>query len=102
MVSIARANDVSIALATFAHFPYSGYASTEAYQLGFKENNEVVKEVADRYGAYLFDFASVMPKDKKYWADGVHVNEEGVLLKAMLFANFIYGSGVLNGKDEDK
>lgn len=100
MLSIARTNDVSIAFATWAHSPYlNDYASTDVYQLGFKENNEVVKKVAGRYGAHLFDFASVMPKDEKYWADGRHVNEEGALLKANLFADFIHGSGVLHEND---
>lgn len=107
MVSIARANGVSIVFATWAHSPYfNDYASTEAYRLGFMENNEIVKEVADRYGAYLFEFASVMLRDKKYWADGRHVNEEGALLKAKLFANFINRSGVLDGnmqvEEEDR
>ena len=96
MVSVARENEVSLALATWAHSPYFGdFASTDPYQLGFKEHNEVVKEVADESGAYLFEFASLMPTDRKYWADGRHVNEEGAVLKAQLFAKFIQGSGVI-------
>jgi lysophospholipase L1-like esterase len=102
MTSIARANDVSIAFATWSHSPhFNDYASTDAYQAGFRENNEVVKAVAARYGAYLFDFAAVMPQDKEYWSDGRHVNEVGALLKAKLFADFILGSGVLDKTDTD-
>ena len=100
MASIAKANDVSIAFATWAHSPYfRDYASTEAYQIAFKENNAIVKKVAHLSGAYLFDFASVMTKDKQYWSDGRHVNEEGALLKAKLFASFIWDLGVLNNQD---
>jgi len=100
MASIARANEVDIAFATWAHSPYfNDYASTEAYQSGFRENNEVVKEVADQHGVRLFDFASAMPKDTIYWKDGRHVNEEGALLKAQLFADYILGSSVLDGRN---
>ena len=98
MASIAKSNGVDIIFATWAHSPYfDDYASDEVYQLGFKENNEVVKEVAGRCNSPLWDFASTMPKDKKYWADGRHVNEEGALLKAKLFADFLHDSNVIRG-----
>ena len=100
MVSIARANGVDTIFATWAHSPYfEDYASTKAYQLGFRENNEIVKEVASHFDVHLYDFASMMPKDKKYWADGRHLNEAGALLKANLFAKFIQDSGVLKKRD---
>ena len=103
MASIAKANNVSIAFATWAHSPhFSDYAATGAYQSGFRENNAVVREVANRYGAYLYDFAAVMPQDRKYWSDGRHVNESGALLKAELFADFIRDSGVLDKTAKDK
>ena len=102
MTSIARTNDVSVAFATWAHSPYfNDYASTDAYQAGFRENNAVVTDVATRYGAYLFDFAALMPQDREYWSDGRHVNEAGALLKAKLFADFILDSGVLDKTDTD-
>ena len=97
MASLAKVNNVSIAFATWAHSPhFNDYAATGVYQSGFRENNEVVKEVAARYDTYLFDFAAVMPQDGKYWSDGRHVNEAGALLKAELFADFIRASGVLD------
>ena len=103
MASLAKANNVSIAFATWAHSPhFSDYAATGAYQSGFRENNAVVREVANRYGAYLYDFAAVMPQDRKYWSDGRHVNESGALLKAELFADFIRDSGVLDKTAKDK
>ena len=60
--------------------PPKGY-----YQQGFKENNDVVKEVATVQHIPLFDFAEVMPQDAKYWADGRHVNEAGALVKGQAF-----------------
>lgn len=64
--------------------------------MGFKEHNQVVKEVAVEAGTFLFEFASLMPAERKYWADGRHVNEDGALLKAQLFAKFIHGSGAID------
>ncbi len=90
MVAIAKANDVDIMFVTWAYSPYlDDYASTPYYQKGFEENNEVMKEVAASNGIPLFDFASVMPKDKKYWHDGRHVNELGAEKQAELIAEFI-------------
>jgi hypothetical protein len=37
-----------------------------------------------------------MPQDKRYWADGRHVNEAGALVKATLFAEFIYSHELIN------
>ncbi len=96
MVAIAKANNVDILLLTWAYSPYlDDYASTPYYQKGFDENNEVVKEVAARNGIPLFDFASVMPKDKKYWRDGRHVSERGAEKNAELLAEFLDKNGLI-------
>lgn len=90
MLAIAREHEVAIMLATWAHSPHlNDYASREDYQQGFKENNNVVREVATSHQVPLFDYAAVMPQDRQYWADGRHVNEAGAFLKATLFAEFI-------------
>jgi len=97
MVAIAKADGREIILSTWAHSPYfDDYASTGYYQLGFKENNQVVREVAEGNDVPLFDFVKVMLKDKRYWADGRHVNEAGALLKAKLFADFIHKSRIIS------
>ena len=81
---------------TWAYSPYlHDYASEGYYQQGFKENNDVVKEVAASQQIPLFDFAEVMPQDAEYWADGRHVNEAGALVKARLFAEFIHAQGLI-------
>ena len=91
MVAVARAHGVEVVLSTWAHSPYfADYASTAHYQSGFQENNAAVKDVARERSVKLFDFAEQMPKEKKYWADGRHVNEEGALVKARLYADFIH------------
>jgi lysophospholipase L1-like esterase len=96
MAAIAEEHNVHIILSTWAYSPYlNDYASKEYYQQGFEENNEVVREVADRLQMPLFDFAEVMPQDAGYWADGRHVNEAGALVKARLFAEFIHNQGFI-------
>lgn len=90
IVGVARAHGVDVLLATWAHSPnFDDYASSEPYQRGFRELNEIVRKVALDEGVYFFDFARVMPKDKELWSDGRHVNEAGARKKAGLFAEFI-------------
>jgi len=98
MIAVAKANDVEIMFATWAHSPYfdGDYASLPFQQIGIRENNDVVRVVAISNNIPLFEFADQMPRDKKYWADGRHVNEVGVLLKAELFAKFIHESGLIH------
>jgi lysophospholipase L1-like esterase len=96
MIAVAKEHGVEIMFSTWAYSPYlNDYAAEGYYQQGFRENNEVVKEVATIGQIPLFDFAGVMPQDAKYWADGRHVNEAGALAKAELFAEFIDAQGLI-------
>lgn len=96
MIAVAKEHGVEIMFSTWAFSPYlNDYASKGYYQQGFKENNEVVKNVATLVQIPLFDFAEVMPQDAEYWADGRHVNEAGALVKARLFAEFIHTQGLI-------
>jgi hypothetical protein len=96
MVAVAKEHGLEIMFSTWAYSPYlHDYASEAYYQQGFKENNDVVTEVATLAQIPLFDFAGVMPQDAVYWADGRHVNEAGALAKARLFAEFIDGQGFI-------
>ena len=91
MIAIAKEYNIQILFATWAYSPlFEDYASTQHYQLGFKENNEAVRNVTEKHNIQLFDFVKVMPSDKRFWHDGRHVNEEGALLKANLFAEFLH------------
>ena len=97
MSAIAKEHDITILLTTWAHSPYlNDYAAEDYYQHGFKENNDVVKEVATDQRVPFFDFAALMPQDAQYWADGRHVNEQGALVKARLFAEYIHDQGLID------
>ena len=90
IAAIVKEHGIKIMFATWAYSPYfDDYPSTPFYQQGIKEHNKVSKDVANQYNLPLFDFAAVMPKDKQYWCNGPHVNEQGALIKARLFAEFI-------------
>ena len=96
MAAVAQAHDVDVLLATWAHSPaFDDYAASNHYQLGFQQNNAVVRQVARELGVALIDFAAQMPSEQQYWSDGRHVNEEGALIKAQLFARFLASSGLL-------
>lgn len=90
ITAVARENNIAVLLSTWAWSDQLGdYAATAHYQKGFQELNDVIKKVAALKQIPLYDFATEMPKDKKYWADGPHNNLAGVILKAKLFANYI-------------
>ena len=96
MIAVAKEHGAGIMFATWAFSPYfNDYASMSSYQQGFDENNQVMKDVASTHHIPLFDFASLMPKDAQYWADGRHSNEAGALLKAQLFAEYIHNQGLI-------
>jgi lysophospholipase L1-like esterase len=90
MLAVSRHHGAEVLFATWAWCPSkSDYASRDYYQRGFRECNDVVREVARRNGAPLFDFVEVMPTDPDLWSDGRHVNEKGARVKAELFGEFI-------------
>lgn len=90
MAAIAKAHRIGIMFATWAHCPaWHDYDACAAYTHGIDENNDVIRRVAKRHTAPLFDFAAVMSTNHVYWSDGRHSNEKGALKKAELFAEFI-------------
>jgi len=92
LVTLAKLRGIKTVLSTFAYspdFPTEPWVSSEEYQYGYREMGEVVKEVAREEGADLFDLASLFPKDKDYFTDGIHTTEKGTELMARLFADHI-------------
>ncbi len=96
IIAIAREHEVGVLLTSWAWTDVipGDYAGFSFYQRGFREMNELTRELAEEKGAPFFDFAAQMPRDSRYWRDGRHVNEEGSLLMARLFADYL-ASGTL-------
>ena len=59
------------------------------YKAGFLEAVKTIKQLGLENYVPVFEFHQYMPKDPKYWIDGIHVNSKGSQVKAELFANFI-------------
>lgn len=97
IIAIANENKIHVMLSTWAwtnRFS-NDYASSKHYEKGFQDQNNMIKNVGKLKNVPVFDFASEMPMDKKYWGDGRHNNEEGIVLKAKLFTNFIVNNKII-------
>jgi lysophospholipase L1-like esterase len=98
MIAIAKAHNISIILTTWAYSPFfDDCLATPAYQQGIEEHNQLIRRLAQQQQIPLLDFASRMPQNAMYWADGSHVNAEGASVKADIFAEFLHKSGLLPG-----
>jgi hypothetical protein len=96
MLAIVKAHDIKSIFTTVAFSTdFGDYTTTLHYRKGFDENNMIIKEVAESHDIPLFDMARMMPKEKRYWTDGRHVNEEGAFVKSVLLADFIKTSGLI-------
>jgi hypothetical protein len=92
IVIIAKHNGIQTILATFAHSPEFTdvpLVSSPECAAAYTEMNETLRSIAQDSNVHLFDFAALFPSDKRYYTDGVHVNAEGVKLKAKLFADYL-------------
>ena len=96
MIFLARNNNVSVLLSTWAYNPNFGdYASTAHYIYGFVQHNEIIKRIGKDLNISIYDFESEMPKNNLFWSDGRHVNELGSHYKGELFAKYIYNSDLI-------
>jgi len=90
MIAIAEEYDIDVLLSTFAISDEVGvHSKLPSIIKGVKQHNEVIKKVAELKNVSLIDFESQMPKDARYWGDGIHLTKEGIGLKAELFTRFI-------------
>jgi hypothetical protein len=53
------------------------------------EHEAIIQDLAIKYDVSLFDLKNLMPQDKIYWTDHMHVNEAGSKIKAELYADFL-------------
>lgn len=97
MIAVARENNVSVLLSTFAYSRnISDFAGTPHYQFALSEHNGVIKSVGQSHDVPVYDFDSEMPMNSTYSTDGRHVNEEGSELKGKLFAEYIFSNHLID------
>lgn len=91
MVAVSRLHGADVMIANWAWCPdfEDDYASRPHYQRGFAEINQASARVAAGAQVPFYDHVAQMPTERKFWTDGRHVNAEGALVKARLFADFI-------------
>ncbi len=97
MVAISDAFDIPIVLSTFAYsmeFPEDERSRSE-YWTAIDENNDAMRRVGEDTDAYLFDFATIMPGDAKYFTDGRHYTAEGNAYRANLYADYLIENGLI-------
>lgn len=101
MESLAAMADhygIATVFATFAYspeFPEEPWVASDEIQWAYEESNQVLRDVAKRTGAVLFDFAKAFPTDRALFADGIHVNKVGARRKGELCAEFLRESGLI-------
>lgn len=61
----------------------------EGYHRGLREHNEVIRDVAMSLDTGLVDLESMMPLKRSFFADPIHMSEEGNEMKAKLIAESI-------------
>lgn len=97
MITLIKERNVSVMVVTWAHSNQLGdYASYPYYEKAFAEQNEMLKELGRKNNVPVYDYASEMPIDKKYWVDGRHVSELGAEIKGKLYAQFIIKNRLIN------
>lgn len=91
LVISAKEGGVQPVLATFPYSPkIGGYFDVEGFKTGLDEHNDILRQIAARFGVPLIDLATSFPTDTAYWGfDGIHANAEGTALEAKLVANFL-------------
>jgi hypothetical protein len=95
---IANYWKIKTVLATFAYSPLfkdEPAVASEEYINAYAEMNNTIKSVAQEMGANLFDYAGIFPTDKRYYTDGIHVNEDGSQLKAELFTKYLIDKNLI-------
>ena len=97
IIAIAQFRKIKPIVATFAYCQNfdDNPISCREYVLAYEEMNQVLKILAQQMNVNIFDFAKFFPKEKKYFADGIHVSAEGAKLKAKMFADYLIGEELL-------
>ena len=98
IIAIARFREIETVIATFAYcrnFDDNPIVSSKECFFAYDEMNQVLKSLSQQMRVNLFDFAKFFPKEKKYFTDGMHVNADGVKLKAKMFTDYLINKELL-------
>ncbi len=89
LLDVCRARDITPVLATFCHYLHPGIADSpehRKYGQGVREENRVMRGLADAFGARLADAAEGMPQEDEFFVDSIHFTPRGMTRLARLVA----------------
>ncbi|HML74061.1 MAG TPA: SGNH/GDSL hydrolase family protein [Anaerohalosphaeraceae bacterium] len=101
ILAIAKEFNVQVVLSTFAFTRETPYKLSDYFYQGLEEHNQVIQNLADRYGLPLNDFKKTMPEDIQYWKDTVHFSESGAYLQAKSFADLLHTKHLIPSRAGD-
>lgn len=92
IIDLCRSNGIQVILSTYCHFLHDAIKNDPLHLLYgriVKEENEVVRHLADKNELKLVDNAVMVPQDERYFVDSVHFTPEGMRLIASNIAAVI-------------
>jgi len=90
IVKLAARRGPKVMFATMATCMAIGdFCSWPCYQRAFKQHNAMTLGIGRKLSVPVFDWAAVMPTDKRHFFDGHHMKKSGARIKAEQFAGFI-------------
>ena len=83
-VGVCRAHRIRPVLATWAYAQFTDdYMATESYRLAVKQQNDVVRRVAEEMNVALVDLAAAgLDAEPSYWIENRHMTAAGTAAKA--------------------
>ena len=101
IIDICKAKNIKIILSTYCHYLYDDIKKNKLslkYDEIIKEENKIIKKLADLNQVGFVDNNSLIPKKNEFFVDSIHFSHAGMQLLASNFANKIieiYGKKVI-------
>jgi lysophospholipase L1-like esterase len=92
IIDLCRCNGIQVVLSTYCHFLYDAIKDEPLHLLYsriVKEENEIMRRLADKNELSLVDNAALVPQDERYFVDSIHFTPAGMRLIASNIADVI-------------
>jgi lysophospholipase L1-like esterase len=91
MIGIAKIHNINVMFATWTYYQLRDF---EVYATD--EHNAITTKLAEEYDLPFYDLYAEFPVDRALWTDDfLHMNAEGNLIQAELFAEYLGNSHIL-------
>ena len=85
LVEVCLSKNIEVAISTFCHFMYKGTEKSilhRKYNEIVAKENEIIRQISEKYKVTLIDNAVMIPNDEKYFVDTMHFTPDGMRLLA--------------------